>query len=150
MLVPWCASLDPRMQQFDVVRTQTVPRCSRWHAIKRVIGADTTHEFTGVGVMRHDCGPTARTCRQKPLLSIQSQPAFTRSRVRPVALEAILREQWPDLISQFTTCCQRETKKGQHQSTIPGVPNSVSRSDLLEPLDLINWQLQYSRAAATE
>ena len=90
-LGPRRAHLDPRDQALDLRRSEGAGRRHQHRPSLHPL-----HEGAPVRVARHHRG-AAVAPREQPLPAVEPQPPERRLERRPVALEALLREQRPDL-----------------------------------------------------
>ena len=74
------------------------PQRLRRHPVGLVLGGDPGDELALLEVPRHDRMPARLQLRERPVLRVQPQPRLAFPRIGPVAVEALVREDRPDLV----------------------------------------------------
>ena len=83
------------------------PQRLRRHPVGLVLGRDPGDELALLEVSRHDRVPVRLQLGEGPFLRVQPQPGLALPRVRPVAVEALVREDGPDLVVEVDLPCSR-------------------------------------------
>ena len=131
---------DPAPQQVHLgVGEARLLRLRRRHHLVRIMGENALEQLAGVGFARVDCG-VASQVRQGALAKIEAQLALAILFIRPVAGEAVVGKNRPDVLVEADAFGQRgrraDSQRGQqNESKVAAkhVANSGS-GDLLETL----------------
>ena len=96
VLVPGSALVDPAPQHVDLLVVQRLVGVGRRHPQPRVGVRDALEDKAGPGVPLDD-RVAVRPFRESALLGVEPQPHLPRALVRPMALEAVVRQDRPHL-----------------------------------------------------
>ena len=103
--LPLGALLDPPLEQVDLLgRQRSAQRLGR-HPLALVLGGDTRDQIAVLKIARHD-GVASRLVRAEgSLLRVEPQPGLALPRVGAVAVEALVRQDRPDLKVEVDLSC---------------------------------------------
>ena len=96
MLAPGRPFGHPARQQVGLGLRQLSPRLRRRHHLVRLVRGDPGDQLALLGAARDDQAIAAAVA-EHILSGVETQLAFASSRVGPVTLEAVLRQDRPDL-----------------------------------------------------
>jgi hypothetical protein len=97
------SALDPAAQQVDLRRVQRLPRLRRGHEIVGIGSRDPLQQLAVPGLPRHDGRGSRLGGRHRRIPVIEPQPALALFVVRPVAGEALVREDRTNVAVEIET-----------------------------------------------
>ena len=131
--LPLGTLVDPEPQGLDLVRAQRVLVGARHdrgiqaqpvgHPHQRVVGADPVDEQALVGVAGDDDRPPELAAvRERPLCDVEPQAALSPLPVGPVAREAVLGQDRPDLAGEVDDALRNRRRVGLRELASPRRP----------------------------